>query len=74
MKMAEKSPKGYKTPWEKEKLLVTRNFSFSHCVFKRLVLQKRKNKGFFWETVKTSQSTFSPEDKTLGLFFFFGMN
>ena len=22
-----------KTPWEKEKLLVTSNFSFSHCVF-----------------------------------------
>ena len=28
---------GKKTRWEKEKLLVTSNFSFSHCVFKRLV-------------------------------------
>ena len=33
--------------WEKEKLLVTSNFSFSHIVFKRLVLQTRKNKGLF---------------------------
>ena len=28
-----------KTLWEKEKLLVTSNFSFSHSVFKRLVSQ-----------------------------------
>ena len=33
--------------WEKEKLLGTSNFSVSYCVFKRLVLQKRKNKGLF---------------------------
>ena len=33
--------------WEKEKLLVTSNFSFSHIVFKRLVLQTRKNQGLF---------------------------
>ena len=30
-----------KTLWEKEKLLVTNNFSFSHSVFKRLVSQGR---------------------------------
>ena len=30
-----------------EKLLVTSNFSFSHSVFKRLVLQTRKNQGLF---------------------------
>ena len=41
------SPKGYKTLWEKEKLLVMSNFSFSHNVFKRLVLQTRKSKGLF---------------------------
>ena len=35
------------TLWEKEKLLVTSNFSFSHCVFKRLVLQTSKNQGLF---------------------------
>ena len=28
--------------WEKEKLLVTSNFSFSHSAFKRLVSQGRK--------------------------------
>ena len=32
---------------EKEKLLVTSNFSFSHGVLKRLVLQTRKNQGLF---------------------------
>ena len=31
----------------KEKLLVTSDFSFSHIVFKRLVLQTRKNQGLF---------------------------
>ena len=31
---------------EKEKLLVTSNFSFSHSVFKRLVKQIRKTQGF----------------------------
>ena len=30
-----------KTMWEKGKLLVTSNFSFSHSVFKRLVLQTK---------------------------------
>ena len=45
--MKESSPKGLKTLWEKEKLLVTSNFSFSHSVFKRLVLQIRKNQGLF---------------------------
>ena len=33
--------------WEKETLLVRSNFSFSHSVFKGLVLQKRKNQGLF---------------------------
>ena len=45
--MAESSPNGWKTLWEKEKLLVMRNFSFSHSVFKRLVLQTRKIQGLF---------------------------
>ena len=33
--------------WEKEKLFVMNNFSFSHIVFKRLALQTRKNQGLF---------------------------
>ena len=35
------------TVGKKEKLLVTSNFSFSHSVFKRHVLQTRKNQGLF---------------------------
>ena len=45
--MAESSPNRQKTLWKKEKLLVTSNFSFSHCVFKRLVRQTRKEQGLF---------------------------
>ena len=33
-------------------LLVTSNYSFSHSVFKRLVLQKRKNQGLFGNGLK----------------------
>ena len=47
MKMPESSAKEPKTLSEKKKMLVTSNFSFSHSVFKRLVLQTRKNKGLF---------------------------
>ena len=32
---------------EKQKLIVTSNFFFSHSVFKRLILQICKNQGFF---------------------------
>ena len=41
MKMAESSQNQLKTLWEKEKLLITSNFSFPHIVFRRLVLQTR---------------------------------
>ena len=41
-KMEESYPTGLTTLWEKEKLLVTSNFSFSHSVFKRLVSQGRQ--------------------------------
>ena len=47
MEMAESSPKGKKTLLEKEKFLVMSNVSFSYSVFKRLVLQTRKNQGLF---------------------------
>ena len=40
---------GRKTLWEKEKLLFTRNFSFSHSVCERLILHTCKNQGFVWE-------------------------
>ena len=45
--MAESSPNRLKTQRENEKLLITSNFSFSHSVFKRLVLQTRKYQGLF---------------------------
>ena len=48
LKMAEASPKGLKTLWEKEKLLVSSNFTFP-TVFKRLVLQTCKNRSLFGE-------------------------
>ena len=50
--MADSSSNKLKTLWEKEKLLVTSNFSFSHSVFKRLVLQTRKNQGLFGKGLK----------------------
>ena len=40
--MAESYSNRYITLWEKEKLLVTSNFSFSRSVFKRLVSQERQ--------------------------------
>ena len=52
MEMAESSPKGWKTLWEKEKLLVTSNFSLSYSVFKGFVLQTRKNQGLFGKGLK----------------------
>ena len=45
--MDDRSPNRWKTLREKEKLLITSNFSFSHSVFKRLILQTRKNQGLF---------------------------
>ena len=38
---------GRKYCGEKEKLLVASNFSFTHSVFRRLVLHTRKNQGLF---------------------------
>ena len=40
--MAKSYSNGLKTLWEKEKLLITSNFSFSHIVFKRPVSQGRQ--------------------------------
>ena len=50
--MEESSSNVWKTLWEKEKLLVTSNFSFSHSVFKSLVMQTRKNQGLFGKGLK----------------------
>ena len=45
--MVESFPDEQKILWEEEKLLVTNNFSFSHSVFKRLLLQTCKHQGLF---------------------------
>ena len=45
--MAESFPNRSKTLWEKDKLLATSNFSFSHSAFKRSELQTRKSLGLF---------------------------
>ena len=58
MKMVENSLKVQKLLWEKEKLLITSNFSFSQRVFKRLVLQTSKNKDLF-ETGLNARLTYS---------------
>ena len=47
MKTAESSPNRYKILWEKEKLLVMSNFSFSTVFSKETYLHTRKNQGLF---------------------------
>ena len=51
--MAESFLKRVENTVGKEKLLYTSNFSFSHSVFKRLVLQKCKNQGLLGKRVET---------------------
>ena len=65
MKMAESSPNGLKTLWKKEKVLMMSNFSFSCSVFKRLVLQTRKNQGLFGKelTLYHTIPTFNDPEK-----------
>ena len=45
--------------WEKEKLLVTSNFSFSHSVSRRPVLQTHKNQGLFGKGLFSCQQVHS---------------
>ena len=52
MKMAESSPNGYKILWEKEKLLVTSNFSLSHFFFQETFTTDTLKPGLVWEMVK----------------------
>ena len=51
--MAENYPKGEETLWEKDKLLVTSNLSFSHSVFKKFVLKTCKNQGLFGKELRS---------------------
>ena len=50
--------KGRKHYGKMRNLLLMSNFSFSHSVVKRLVLQTRKNQEFVWEMVKTLNLSF----------------
>ena len=61
---------GRKHCGEKEKLLVTSNFSFSHSVFKRLVVQTRKNRGLFGKGLIDKKNS----EKMPLTFFFFSNN
>ena len=55
--MAESFPNEWKTLWEKDKLLVTSNLSFSHSVFKRLALMLCKNQALFEKGLNDCQMT-----------------
>ena len=46
------------TQWEKENLLVTSNLSFSHAVFKRLLMQTRKNLGLLGKGLSSLQAIY----------------
>ena len=56
--MAESYPNGLKTLWEKEKLLITSNFSFSHSVFKKLISQGRQKVLLCGNGLNTPQNGF----------------
>ena len=55
--MAKCSPKEKKTLWEKEKLLIMSNFSFSQSVLKTLVLKTRKKQGLFGKGLSLFHTT-----------------
>ena len=56
MKMAESSPKGLKTQWEKKKLIVTGNFSFSQC-FQKACFPGASKGVIVWEWFKVKISS-----------------
>ena len=60
--MAVNSQKGYKTLWKKEKWLIMSHFSFSHSVFKRLVLQTHKKQGLFRKGLRHNPKFNLPSD------------
>ena len=48
--------------WEKEKLFITSNFSFSNSVLEQHVLQACKKQGLFWEELNLNHTTVSLND------------
>ena len=65
--MPESSPNRYKTQWEKEKLFDMSNFSFSHSVFKRFVLQTPKNKACLGKGYIKTHCTLPLQDLALNI-------
>ena len=49
MALADSSPEGYKTLWEKDRLLLMSNLSFAHSVLKIFVLQTHKKTRAYFE-------------------------
>ena len=74
MKLAKNDLIGFKTLWEKEKLLVTSNFFFSHSVFKRLVLQTRENQGLFGKGLRRVENILGKENMLVTSMFSFSNN
>ena len=68
--MAESYLNEQKTLWEKEQLLVTSNFSFSHSVFKKIELQTHKNEGLFRKGFMLSLDTLAKSNEYTGLVIF----
>ena len=64
-KMARKLSKWVENTGEKEKLLVKSNFSFSHSVFKRYILQTRKNQGLFGKGLSVNANVQSTKELDL---------
>ena len=64
--MQESFLNGQKTLWEKDKLLVSSNLSFSHSVFKRPALQTSKNQGLFGKGLNVAQTGLMWQAHTAG--------
>ena len=69
--MADRSPNRWKTLLEKEKLLVTSNFSFSQC-FQKTHTADTLKPGLVWERVKLKPG--SVEIQIFGSHLFSAMN
>ena len=70
----QKLQEGWKHCGKKEKLLVTSNFSFSHSVFKRLVLQTCKNQGLFGKGLIEQKTLWVKEKMWVSSIFSFSHN
>ena len=58
---------------KRRKVLITSSFSFSYSVFKRLVLQTRKNKGLFEKGLNTWNQVYSSSMQFFLAYFLFSL-